>query len=153
MACKRLDTMVGTTSSCDVGSRGYNTQSVILGNALITDPIGGSTSLSERSLLPYVNALGGGSGDTITSGNVSTGNVSNANGGNVIDPTNTEFVTQPPSDIQSPTSYHIPSASGRGLVPPSCRTGRLRRQRIYTRLPKTRRCGDLVAPHWRVHYR
>ena len=58
----------------------------------------------------YTNALEGGSGDKITSGNVST-----ANCGNVIAPTNTEFGTQPPSDIQSPTSFHIPSARSREL--------------------------------------
>ena len=39
------------------------------------------------------------------------------NDGNVAASTNTEFGTQPPSDIQSPTSFHIPSASGRGVSP------------------------------------
>ena len=97
MACKRLDAMVGATMSYDAGSRAYNT-SVTLGNALPN------------------NALEGGSGDTITSGNVSIGNVSNANGGNVIAPTNTEFGTlKPPSELQSPTSSHIPNATEGGL--------------------------------------
>ena len=86
------------------------------------DPNGGSNAhgdgihrlLSERSsMMPNSNALEGGNGDTITSGNASTVNVANSSCGNVIAPTSTEFGTQPPSDIQSPTSFHIPSAGSR----------------------------------------